>query len=213
MATVVPVTGRGEGTRRCILDEAGLAFARSGYAGTSLNDVIAATGLTKGAFYFHFPSKEALALEVFRSKQQEWAATAVEAAGRETRALDKLLAMTRATCGVHETDPAARAVARLCWDLGEDPMLAPQMTPFLTNWFDIVEDVLRRAQDEGDVRPDVDARAVAEVCVASFIGINDVSHLLNANMDLREKAEQLMDLILRAILTDKASKRRRAEGE
>ncbi|HLW18470.1 MAG TPA: ScbR family autoregulator-binding transcription factor [Actinomycetota bacterium] len=213
MATAVPVTGRGEGTRRCILDEAALAFARAGYAGTSLNDVIAATGLTKGAFYFHFASKEALALEVFRSKQHEWAAKAVEAAGSEERALDKLLAMTRATCDVHEIDPAARAVARLCWDLGEDPALAPQMTPFLTNWFDIVEDVLRRAQEEGDVRADVDARAVAEVCVASFIGINDVSHLLNGNVDLREKAEQLMDLILRAILTDKASKRRRAPGD
>ena len=210
MTTTAPITGRGEGTRRCILDEAALAFARSGYAGTSLNDVIAATGLTKGAFYFHFPSKEALALEVFRSKQQEWAAKAVEAAGREERALEKLLAMTRATCDVHETDPAARAVPRLCWDLGEDPTLAPQMTPFLTNWFDIVEDVLRRAQEEGDVRPDVDARALAEVCVASFIGINDVSHLLNANMDLREKSEQLMDLILQAIATEKAMKRLRA---
>jgi AcrR family transcriptional regulator len=210
MATTVPVTGRGVGTRRCILDEAALAFARSGYAGTSLNDVIAATGLTKGAFYFHFPSKEALAIEVFRSKQQEWAAKAVEAAGREERALDKLLAMTRATCDVHETDPAARVVPRLCWDLGEDPTLAPQMTPFLTNWFDIVEDVLRSAQREGDVRTDIDVRSVAEVAVASFIGINDVSHLLNANMDLREKAEQLMDLILQAIATEQATKRLRA---
>ncbi len=210
MSTAAPVIGRGEGTRRCILDEAGLAFARRGYAGTSLNDVLAATGPTKGAFYFHFASKEALALEVFRSKQQEWAAKAVGAAARKERALDKLLEMMSATCEVHLKDPAGRAVARLCWELGEDPALAPQMTPFLTTWFDIVEDVLRKAQDEGDVRTDVDVRAVAEVCVASFIGISDVSHLLTANMDLRQKAEELMDLILRAITT---TKRRRATGE
>lgn len=201
MATAAPVTGRAEGTRRCILDEASLAFARNGYAGTSLNDVIAATGLTKGAFYFHFPSKEALALEVFRSKQQEWATTAVQAAGTKERALDKLLEMLHATCDVHETDPAARAVARLCWELGEDPELAPQMKPFLTNWFDILEDLLVQAKNEGDVRKDVDARAVAEVCVASFIGISDVSHLLSGNMDLRQRAEQLMDLILPTIRT------------
>jgi len=200
MATAAaPVRGRGEGTRRCILDEAALAFARTGYAGTSLNDVIAATGLTKGAFYFHFPSKEALALEVFSSKQQEWAAKAVEAAGRKESARDKLIEMMHATCDLHETDPAARAVARLCWELGEDPELAPQMKPFLTNWFDILEDLLRAAQKEGDVRKDVDARAVAEVCVASFIGISDVSHLLSGNMDLRQRAEQLMDLILPTI--------------
>jgi AcrR family transcriptional regulator len=207
MATVAPVTGRGEGTRRCIIDEAAIAFARSGYAGTSLNDVIAATGLTKGAFYFHFPSKEALALEVFRSKQEEWVAKAMEAARRKQRALDQLKEMLRATCDVHETDPAARAVARLCWELGEQPDLAPKMKPFLTNWFDLLEGILRRAQDEGDVRTDVNARAVAEVCVAAFIGISDVSHLLSGNLDLRQRAEQLMDLILPTISTEK---RRRA---
>jgi AcrR family transcriptional regulator len=203
MGTAAPVTARGEGTRHCIMDEAALAFARTGYAGTSLNDIIAATGLTKGAFYFHFASKEALALEVFRTKQQEWAAKAMEAAGRKTRALDQLIEMLRATCGVHETDAAARAVARLCWELGEDAQLAPRMKPFLTNWFDLVEATLRRAQKEGDVRADVDPRAIAEVCVASFIGISDVSHLLNGSVDLRPKAELLMDLILPAIRTTK----------
>jgi len=210
MVTAAPVTGRGEGTRRCIVDEAALAFARHGYAGTSLNDVIIATGLTKGAFYFHFPSKEALALEVFRSKQQEWAAKAMDAAARKERALDQLMEMLRATCALHEPDQAARAVARLCWELGEEPELAPQMTPFLTNWFDLLEGILRRAQAEGDVRTDIDARAVAEVCVASFIGISDVSHLLSGNVDLRRRAEQLMDLILPTIRVENPTQRRRA---
>src|SRR5438132_14015373 len=118
MVAAAPVRGRGKGTRRCIVDEAALAFARTGYAGTSLNDVIAATGLTKGAFYFHFPSKEALALEVFRSKQEELAAHGMEAASGEQRALDQLTEMLGVTCDVYETDPAARAVARLCWELG-----------------------------------------------------------------------------------------------
>jgi transcriptional regulator, TetR family len=49
-------------TRRLILDRAAEAFAQDGFAGTSLNDVIAGSGLTKGAFYFHFPSKEELAV-------------------------------------------------------------------------------------------------------------------------------------------------------
>jgi TetR/AcrR family transcriptional repressor of nem operon len=98
MVVSTPVTQRGEGTRRCILDEAALSFARRGYAGTSLNDVIKATGLTKGAFYFHFSSKEALALEVFRHKHEEWAAHAMAAAARETRALDRSVTMMFAAC-------------------------------------------------------------------------------------------------------------------
>jgi len=201
MVTAPQVTERAEATRRCILDEAALAFARHGYAGTSLNDVIRATGLTKGAFYFHFPSKEALALEVFRTKQEEWATAALKAAARKERALDQFIEMMRAACDLQATDPAARAVARLCWELGEDPELAPKMKPFLTNWFDLLEAFYKRAQDEGDLRKDVDVRAVAEVCVASFIGITDVSHLLTDSVDLRQKAEQLLDLILPTIRT------------
>src|SRR5437899_5079932 len=126
-STTGPVTDRGEATRRHILGVAAHAFAEHGYRGVSLNDIVRDSGMTKGAFYFHFPSKEALALEVFRSKQQEWAAKAVEAAGRRERALDKLIEMMHETCDLHETDPAARAVARLCWELGENPELAPQM--------------------------------------------------------------------------------------
>ncbi|MGZ4144955.1 MAG: ScbR family autoregulator-binding transcription factor [Actinomycetota bacterium] len=196
-----PVTQRAESTRRCILEEAALAFAAHGYAGTSLNDVIKATGLTKGAFYFHFSSKEALALEVFRFKHKEWAAHAMAAAARETRALDRSVTMMFAACELHRTDPAARAVARLCWELGEDEQLAPKMKPFLTNWFDMLEGIFRQAQDEGDVRADVDVRALAETCVAAFIGIADVSHLLSENEDLHRRAGQLLDLILPTIRT------------
>jgi len=206
MVTTAPVTGRGEGTRRCILDEAALAFAHNGYAGTSLNDVIKQTGLTKGAFYFHFPSKEALALEVFRAKQEEWAAKALHAASGKPRALDQMIEMMRATCTLHEEDPAARAVARLCWELGEDEQLAPQMTPFLTNWFDLLEGVFRRAQDEGDVRTDVDIKAIAEVCVSAFIGISDVSHLVGATGHLRKRAELLMELVLPSIATPRGKR-------
>jgi len=62
MVVAVPATDRGGETRRRILDVAAEAFAERGYAGTSLSEVLKASGVTKGGFYFHFPSKEALAL-------------------------------------------------------------------------------------------------------------------------------------------------------
>src|SRR5207237_7432360 len=99
------------------------------------------TGLSRGAFCFHLAAKEALALEVFRTKQEEWAAAALKAAARKERALDQVVEMMRAACDLHTNDPAARAVARLCWELGEDADLAPKMKLFLTNWFDVLEAV------------------------------------------------------------------------
>src|SRR4029450_13112700 len=112
MAIAPPVTERGGETRRRILEVAAQAFAEHGYAGTSLSDVLAASGLTKGGFYFHFPSKEALALATLRHKQEQWAATVMAAVLRHARAVDQLDAMVDALCDLHEKDPTCRGSGR-----------------------------------------------------------------------------------------------------
>ncbi len=53
-----------EQTVEKILDAAERLFAEKGYAHTTLQDVIDATGLSKGAVYHHFKSKEELAAKV-----------------------------------------------------------------------------------------------------------------------------------------------------
>ncbi len=51
------------GDARPALLDAALAVVRAqGYAGTSVDDLCRAAGVTKGAFFHHFPSKEALAI-------------------------------------------------------------------------------------------------------------------------------------------------------
>src|SRR6266508_3236138 len=85
-ANGAPVTDRGEATRRRILDVAARSFAEHGFRGNSLNDIVRESGLTKGAFYFHFPSKEALALAVFQDKQELWLGRTAEAMSGRTRA-------------------------------------------------------------------------------------------------------------------------------
>ena len=51
-------------TRRLILEAAFQEIYRHGYQGMSLDVVLAATGLTKGALYHHFPNKQALGYAV-----------------------------------------------------------------------------------------------------------------------------------------------------
>lgn len=55
---------KGSIMREKILNEAAQIFNRQGIAATTINDLLAATGTTKGNLYFHFKGKEALALEV-----------------------------------------------------------------------------------------------------------------------------------------------------
>jgi AcrR family transcriptional regulator len=50
--------------RKAIAEAARSCFLRKGVDGTSMDDVCSAAGLSKGAIYWHFPSKGALVLEV-----------------------------------------------------------------------------------------------------------------------------------------------------
>jgi AcrR family transcriptional regulator len=59
---------RSEETRARILKAAQNLFAQSGYDATGVADICQAAGVSKGAFYYHFPSKQALFLELL----DEW---------------------------------------------------------------------------------------------------------------------------------------------
>ncbi len=55
---------RGEETRNRILDASLEAFARYGYDATGVAEICRRAGVTKGGFYHHFPSKQAVFLEM-----------------------------------------------------------------------------------------------------------------------------------------------------
>lgn len=55
-----------EATRERLLDAAKKLVMSKGFAGTSIDDVLKETGLTKGAFFHHFKSKADLARELVK---------------------------------------------------------------------------------------------------------------------------------------------------
>jgi AcrR family transcriptional regulator len=57
---------KGETTRQRIIEKSAPIFNQKGFAGSSMQDVMEATGLEKGGLYRHFSGKEELAAEVFR---------------------------------------------------------------------------------------------------------------------------------------------------
>ena len=56
---------KGEKTRRHIIEKSAGLFNRKGYAGSSIQDIIEVTGLTKGGVYRTFAGKDEIALEAF----------------------------------------------------------------------------------------------------------------------------------------------------
>ena len=64
---------RGQATRLDIIRAARRMFSEHGYHNTGIADIQQATGLTKGAFYHHFRSKEDLALAILEVAQADYA--------------------------------------------------------------------------------------------------------------------------------------------
>lgn len=64
------LTPKAERTRQLIIEKSAHLFNLKGYAGTSIQDVMAATGLTKGGIYGHFESKEEIAVAAFEFASQ-----------------------------------------------------------------------------------------------------------------------------------------------
>lgn len=102
-----PRRGRdGTETRARIEAEALALFAAKGVDGTSVRDIAQASGLSEGALYRHFPSKDELARELFLSRYAGLARDigAVDAGG-ETLA-QKITKVVELACRLFDAEPA-----------------------------------------------------------------------------------------------------------
>lgn len=138
-ALVVPVSrwadddvrARTRRTRRRLLLAAAGLFDEAGYRGASLSDILAAAGLTKGALYFHFRSKYALAEALLTEVERSWAVVVEEIAGRGLDPLWRLLVETDSYVSRWMYDPLVRGASRSLDD--------PELLDLRTRWFDAWE--------------------------------------------------------------------------
>lgn len=92
-------------TRQRIEDEAVRLFASRGIAETSVRDITRAVGISEGALYRHYASKDDLVWQAFERNYTAFAEELAALADRETGARQKLAAMIRGFCRAHDHNP------------------------------------------------------------------------------------------------------------
>jgi len=178
-APSAPATAKGAATRAFILNTAAEAFAERGFGATTLSQLIDRSGLTKGAFYFYFPSKEALALAVLHGKQRQWLESVREEAKREPGAAAQLRALGPAIVRLHHQDPSASSITRLTRELALIPGLAEQTREGTLDWIRLIASIVSRAQQDGELRTTADPQLIAAIVVAAADGLKDLSDVLD----------------------------------
>ncbi|MFI1284164.1 ScbR family autoregulator-binding transcription factor [Streptomyces sp. NPDC020858] len=180
---------RAEITRQAILDGAAAAFDQCGFEGTSLSDVVNHAGVTKGALYFHFPSKEALA----RTLMDEQFQVSEDVPTIENPGLQTVIDLTHQMAHGLRTDVRIRAGIRLVIEFGS--FTHPDPIPYDT-WIDTCRDCLTPAQERGDIHPTLDIQALSTLLVGAFTGIQVTSHVRTRRDDLHTRVTDLWNFLL-----------------
>jgi len=169
---------KGERTRRKILEAAAPIFNKCGYEGSSLSDLMEATGLKKGGIYRHFSSKEELAAEVFDyTWEAAWSARLVHVDDK-ANGIEKLKQLIANF--IDHRSPVAGGCPILNTAVDADDgnaVLQARVAKALRSWLSRLQAILREARERGETRPEVDAKAMATLIVASLEGALMMSRL------------------------------------
>jgi len=188
---------RAADTQGSIIRGAAAVFAQHGYGEAALSEITKAAGVTKGALYFHYPSKETLALAVIEEQHRIATSAGAAVRGLGRPALETVVRILRSFSGLLLDDAIVRAGIRLTFEASA--FNADVTHPYL-DWSQAFEVLLKQAIVEGDVNPSLDAAEFARLIVGSYTGVQMVSNVLTGRDDLLQVAGSLCKYLLPAIV-------------
>lgn len=161
-------------TRQHLLEAAFAEIHRHGFQAASLTQILADTGLTKGALYHHFPDKKALGLAVIEDMIRPQLAVMMFAPLAETRqplaAMQALLESKAA-----EPDPWVVTLGcplnNLIQEMSPvDETFRLQLNRLFQDWVAVLTEALERGLASGEVKPGVNAEDTAFFIVSALEG-------------------------------------------
>ncbi|MGX2997139.1 ScbR family autoregulator-binding transcription factor [Streptomyces sp. JNUCC 64] len=181
---------RAQRTRELLLRGAAEAFDELGYAGTSITRILQRAGVTAGAMYFHFDSKEALARAVILEQAADVRFP------EEGDGLQRLVNMTRHLAVEMQHNTLLRAGVRLAVEQGEAGFQDYAVYEWWTEQF---RQRLLRARELGELLPGVDEAECAQYLVAGYTGTQLMSRISSDRADLPERIAVLWRYLLPAV--------------
>lgn len=187
---------RAQATRQRIVAAAVSLFSERGYGDTGLADIQLRADVTKGAFYYHFDSKEAVAaavIEDFRSKLRTAFRTIVDPPAPP--GLAQVIRGTFAVARLMQSDDTVRVGNQLAQALGQVSDAGPRILRETTEAF---VEVLQKAAAAGDLRDDVNPDDVGEAIWVCVLGCQFLSAAIGD--DLVARLSRAWTVMLRGVV-------------
>lgn len=186
--------------RTRLLDIGLTAFAKRGYHGTGIKEIVDAANVPKGSFYNYFKSKEDFGIAIVHRHSaefwQKWHASVADNSDNPLQVLrDCFAAMLseHIDCSVNTFSVVAHLAAEVC-DTSAD--CRSLMTEIIKEWQESLAFFIAKAQQAGQIRADVDSHQLANLFWDAWQGAI-------LRMKMEESAvpiKQLVTLMLDSIL-------------
>lgn len=182
-----PMQPRAKITREAILEVSATLFSQTGYAGTSINDILAISETTKGAMYFHFSKKESIASEMLRRWSAAVSETVGKAAATGQPADRQVIMIYRELARRTQTE----AITRAGLILSVDKSLSDACATYEA-WTDAITPIVVDAIRSGALDCAESMSRLADTLCAGFIGAVKVAASLDENHTITRRVDDLL---------------------
>lgn len=179
-------------TKAAIVTAAAQVFGEIGYEAAAISDILSTAGVTKGALYFHFASKQELAQAVLDAQ-----ITAVPEPPEQPIRLQTLIDQGMLLTDALTHDPLVRGSVRLTIERARQD--GPDRRGPYLRWAEVSRQMLEQAREQGELLPHVSIDQTAHLIVGSFAGVQGMSQVLSGYDDLAERISFMYQSLLPSV--------------
>lgn len=164
---------KAEKTKEYIIAKAAPLFNKKGYAGTSMSDIMKATGLAKGGLYGNFESKDEIAALAFEYSYNQLKEDIGEKVRAKKTGIDKLLTIFQYYKNYTVSPPIEGGCPLLNTAIDADdayPFLKKKARQALQEMLGSLQHILKKGIEEGSFKRDLNIKKEAELIFAQIEG-------------------------------------------
>jgi TetR/AcrR family transcriptional repressor of nem operon len=185
--------GKSEEKRQLIVGRAALLFNEKGIAGTSVDDIIAATNTSKGCFYGHFESKEALSYASVDYLLEKLTERRHIALNKHSKAFDRICSFMELTKNpLKSYFDGGCPIVNLSTETDDtSPVIKEKMKKMITAAINEFTGVLNSGIATGEFSPALDAKEFATKMFLAIEGANAICRVLGTAAPMHTLANSL----------------------
>lgn len=203
-ASRTPQQARARLTRQALLDAAATEFSHRGYAAASVNTILADSGHTKGALYFHFPSKHAIAEAVADAATDRYVEIAGPWRESDLHPVEALSGLVGAVTAAVAAEPVLLAELRL----GYDPDFTSGASGRASRgWETVALELAADLDQSGCIVSPFDPGRLVAAMASMLAGGRLMADLSGDPIMLQTRLDETIDVVITAMTTTETTAR------